>query len=248
MISVAILAYNEEPRIRTAVEAVIEEAKKADNLPIDIIIVNDGSKDGTAREIAALEKEYPSIQSITHAKNMGFGQSFKDAIRVAKYERITLLPGDNAVSSYSTRNIFKFRNHADVVIAYTVNTESRTIPRYILSMMYSMAYALTFGLHVRYFQGTPVYPVSSLRKLDLYAKGYSIMPEIVVKLLRQGSTFVEIDGYLNNKNNVSSAIRLKSLLHEGSAFLRLAWEVLFWNRGLYRGKPTRIWPDKPQRS
>src|ERR1700758_275170 len=46
MISVVIPAYNEEKRLRASVLSVMAAAKAAGGTPIEIIVVDDGSRDG----------------------------------------------------------------------------------------------------------------------------------------------------------------------------------------------------------
>lgn len=241
-VSVCILGWNEEKKIREVVLNVIDEAKRAGGLTLDIMVVNDGSTDGTANVIAQLEKEFPFVRGIHNEVNLGFGESFKKAIAAAKYEKITLLPGDNAVTRYSMRNVFKYRNEADWIVAYTVNTETRTMFRYCLSTIFSLVYSVAFGLHIRYMNGTPIFPVSRLRKMTLYG-GYSILSQVNVKLARQGLAYMETSGYLNEKEQVSSVLRIRILIQEVTSFVRLWMEIYFWDRELYSKKPKRIIPE-----
>ena len=65
-ISVIIPAYNAETTLRTAVESILSQQVPE----LEIIIVNDGSTDGTDRLCHALASEYPCIYVITQ-KNAG---------------------------------------------------------------------------------------------------------------------------------------------------------------------------------
>lgn len=60
-ISVIIPAYNAETTLRTAVESILSQQVPE----LEIIIVNDGSTDGTDRLCHALASEYPCIYVIT---------------------------------------------------------------------------------------------------------------------------------------------------------------------------------------
>ena len=54
---------------------------------------------------------------------------------------------------------------------------------------------------------------------------------------------MEIEGYLRPSNgNKSSAVRIKSLIQEGRAFLKLFWDVRVRQRELYRHRPRRVIP------
>ncbi len=242
MISVAIPAFNEEKLIRATVNTILAATKEMGNIPIEIIIINDGSTDGTAVEIERLEQEFPFIRSIHHRKNMGFGASFKDAIKAAKYEKITLFAGDNVTSPYTIKNVLKNSGAADVVVAYPHNTEVRSPFRHSLSTLLNLLYCITFEVRMKYLQGAPCFPVARLRELDIRTPGYSILAEINVKLLRTGASFMEVDGYFTPQPQSNSTIKLGSLLQALSAFLGLVYEVKIRNSSRYLSPPKRITP------
>src|SRR5437773_1698203 len=105
LVSIVVPAINEEKRIRAAIMSIMQAAKSVGDCPLDIIIVNDGSSDGTAEEIRKLENDFSQIRSIHHAVNRGMGQGLIDAIAVAKGAKICLFPGDNGTSSYSIKRV-----------------------------------------------------------------------------------------------------------------------------------------------
>jgi dolichol-phosphate mannosyltransferase len=69
---VAIPVFNEERYLPRVLDAVARHTR-------DILVVNDGSTDGTAALLAAR----PQIATITHPENRGYGQSLIDAFRYA---------------------------------------------------------------------------------------------------------------------------------------------------------------------
>ncbi len=89
MISIIIPAYNEEPVIgRTIGE--IRAALTASALPVfEIIVVDDGSSDGTA---AIAEAEGTRV--LRHPHNVGYGRSLKDGIAAASYDVIAIIDAD----------------------------------------------------------------------------------------------------------------------------------------------------------
>src|SRR5262249_4040449 len=95
MLSVMIPALNEEQYLEPTVLNVVDSARRCGIPQFEIIVVNDGSTDGTAEVIRRLEERYPFVRSIQHVRNQGIGQSFIDALAIAKYGRITFFSGDN---------------------------------------------------------------------------------------------------------------------------------------------------------
>jgi glycosyltransferase involved in cell wall biosynthesis len=242
MITVAVPALNEEKYLRQSILNLNRYAKEVGVHPLDIIVVNDGSTDRTAEVIRELEKEFPHVRSITHETNQGLGTSFMGCARIAKHDRIALFPGDDAVSGFTMRNLFRNARRADFVGAFIVNTESRTWFRYALSTTFSMIYVFSFGIHLKYIHDTPVYSVPRILALDLRSRRYSLFAEINVKLMRSGCTFLEVEGYMNTHNRKSSAVRFGNLFEVMRRYLALLLEVYVLNRGKYSGAALRVPP------
>ncbi len=87
-ISVVIPAYNEEDGIGAVVEA-LRIALEPCVSPWEIIVVDDGSTDGTAQAAAA-----PGIRVLSHEVNLGYGASLKIGIRRARYDCIVITDAD----------------------------------------------------------------------------------------------------------------------------------------------------------
>jgi len=242
LVSVLIAALNEEENIRAAVQTVIRAAKDADNTPIEIIIVDDGSTDGTGRICDEIAAEVPFVRVVHHETNMGQGAAIMDGLRLAKYDRLTMFPGDNELSYYTVRNLLVNRHRADYVLAMIINTEYRPAYRILISAIFSHIYTTTFGLPIKYVNAPALWPIERLRDMGLRARRYSLHGEINVKLLRQPITFVEIDGYMNPAVFKSSAVRLKNLFEVIFAFVRLCFEIFLTHRARYSSKAKRVLP------
>ena len=89
-ISVIVPAYNAETTLRTAVESILSQQVPE----FEIIIVNDGSTDGTDRLCHALASEYPCIHVITQ-KNAGICAARNRGMEAASGEYITFCDDDD---------------------------------------------------------------------------------------------------------------------------------------------------------
>ena len=88
MVSVVIPAYNEAETIRGVVGQV-REALEASGLMYEIIVVDDGSTDGTASTLAGAK-----VSLATHPENRGYGASLKTGIRTARGDVIVITDAD----------------------------------------------------------------------------------------------------------------------------------------------------------
>ncbi|MDA8387346.1 MAG: glycosyltransferase family 2 protein, partial [Nitrospiraceae bacterium] len=87
-VSVIIPAYNEESGIEGVIRD-LEKILKQERIPNEVIVVDDGSVDGTA---PAAERSGARV--IRHAKNRGYGASLKTGIMAAKHELIVITDAD----------------------------------------------------------------------------------------------------------------------------------------------------------
>src|SRR3990167_7824880 len=90
-VSIVIPAYNEADSIRETIDEIVMICKKAEIHEYEIIVVNDGSTDGTAEKINNIN----SLVVIHHPHNIGYGRSLKDGIKIAKYDAILITDADN---------------------------------------------------------------------------------------------------------------------------------------------------------
>lgn len=84
--SVVIPAYNEEHGIASVIEAV-----RAQGWDCDVIVVDDGSVDGTARAA-----EGAGATVFRHPANGGYGMSLKDGIGKARHDIVVIIDADGS--------------------------------------------------------------------------------------------------------------------------------------------------------
>lgn len=89
MISVVIPAYNEEPGLPDTLRRVRETLERAGYADAEVVVVDDGSTDATARVAAE-----GGARVVSHPHNLGYGYSVKDGIVAARHDVIALTDAD----------------------------------------------------------------------------------------------------------------------------------------------------------
>jgi len=92
-ISVIIPVYNGEKYIKECIQSVLEQTRPAD----EIIVVDDGSTDGTADALKVFNRnlQWTTLKVIKNEKNMGIGYSRQRGIEAATGDYIAFLSADD---------------------------------------------------------------------------------------------------------------------------------------------------------
>ena len=118
LISVIIPAYNEEKSISSVIKDVLQLAKK---YPLEIIVVNDGSKDKTS----AVAKKAGVHKVFTHEKNKGKGAAFQTGLKNAKGNYIIQIDADGQLAASDIPKLIEpLKKGYDVVLGIRYDLKS----------------------------------------------------------------------------------------------------------------------------
>jgi len=244
-ITIMIPALNEERRIGTTLDTVLGVAAGQPGLRLEILVVDDGSRDNTAGVVAGYADRFPSVRLIRHPVNRGLGQAFRTALAQATGDKFLIVPGDNDLPAGTLGALLAQADAADMVMCFFPDRAERGRARNALSKLFGLIYAVCFDVHVQYINGPCVYPVARLRGLQINSTRFSIVAEINVKLLRQGLSFLELPSYRQTGLTGSSSFSFRNLVETAAVFCRLFYEVHLKSPARYARRPVRVMPASP---
>lgn len=93
MNSVVIPTYNERENIRVLIPRLIEIFEE-NGFFWELIVVDDGSEDGTAEEVEKFTRNYENIQLIQRGKKMGLGSAYKRGFKASKGDIVFEMDAD----------------------------------------------------------------------------------------------------------------------------------------------------------
>ncbi len=102
LISAAVPCYNSAAYMKKAVDSLLIAGEE-----IEIIIVNDGSKDDTARIADEYAKQYPTIVKVIHQENGGHGEAVNAGLRVATGLYYKVLDSDDWFDEKAFKKVLK---------------------------------------------------------------------------------------------------------------------------------------------
>lgn len=104
-LSVIIPCYNCADTLEQAVASVYSQKSPPD---FEVILVDDGSTDGTPAVIRRLAGRYPHMQAARHSANRGGGAARNTAVSVSSGNLVFCLDGDDVLDQHFLRNMVAF--------------------------------------------------------------------------------------------------------------------------------------------
>lgn len=92
-LSIAVPMYNESGNVGALVDAVLQTVGTLDTTA-ELILVDDGSRDSTWREICAVTAEHPTVRGIKLARNFGHQSALLAGLRFASGTAVVSMDGD----------------------------------------------------------------------------------------------------------------------------------------------------------
>lgn len=226
-ISFVVTALNEEEHVEGTVRTIRAAAAGLVG-EHEIILVDDGSTDGTAAVMERLAAADPRIRVIRNPRNLGLGGAYKVGMRAARMDYVMWVSGDDAEIPENMRGILREVGKADIVIPYLVNQRNRPLFRRFTSQLFVGTVNLLFGLRVRYYNGAVVHRRALIQQVEIRTDSFAYEAEALVKLLRAGRSYVEV-GYesATYAGVFSHATRPKNLALVIGTVLRLFWWAHF---------------------
>lgn len=190
--SAVLPAYNEAENLE-AVVAELDKALAARTGDYEIVIVEDGSFDGTARIADRLSAASSRVKAEYHPVNRGYGAALRSGFRAAKMDWIFFTDSDGQFVMDEIGKLLELGKDHDFVIGYR---GERADP------VHRRLYARLFGALVRSVLGVEVRDVNCAFKLirrelidraDLFSEGALINAELIAKLKARGVAPVEVE-------------------------------------------------------
>jgi len=229
-VSVFVAAYNEAENLGPTVETVSRALDETVD-EYEIIVVDDGSTDGTGEVADVLAAADPRVVVLHNPGNRGLGYGWMRAIQAARMASFVFIPGDNTWPYPSLRDLFGSMGEADIVTSYPINSEVRVPARRILSSAYTAGLNLLFGLNLRYYHGLTIYPIEHLRSNVITTSGFASMAEALLRAIHRGYTYVAVPCAIEERaTGRSNAVSLRNLKSVIDTIFRLFVELRLRSR------------------
>ena len=147
-LSIFFPAYNDSGTIASLVITALRTARKL-TPDHEVIVVNDGSADGTAGILDELAGIYPQVKVVHHEYNRGYGGALRTGFATASRELVFYTDGDAQYDPAEMTALWhRFDPTVDLVNGYKIS-RSDPLHRIIIGRIYHHTVKILFGLKVR---------------------------------------------------------------------------------------------------
>jgi len=192
ILSIIIPVYNEEKTIEKILEAT--EKTQLPNFKKEILIVDDGSTDGT-REI--LKKLAAKYQVLFHKRNRGKGAAIKTALHFVKGDYVIIQDADLEYDPADWQKLIETAEQSPKAVIYgsrNLGTAGRGyLPYYLGGRLLTSLVNLLFRTRLTDINtGYKLFPTEILRTLNLQSNGFEFCEEVTCKILKRGNVIKEV--------------------------------------------------------
>ncbi|MBN2566816.1 glycosyltransferase family 2 protein [Candidatus Woesearchaeota archaeon] len=197
LLSVLIPAYNEAATIEELLRRV--RAAKTPGARKEIIVVDDGSKDGTVRIVSRIAKGDPQIVLVAHTRNRGKGAAIRTAIRHAKGDIIIIQDADLEYDPDDYQALIRPIIDGKARVVYgsrRLRKENRKhsglrffIGGTVLTMITNFLYGTRITDEPTCYK---VFRADVLKRIKLSCERFEFCPEVTAKVAKRGIRIREV--------------------------------------------------------
>jgi glycosyltransferase involved in cell wall biosynthesis len=190
-VSIVLPSFNEEANIAESIRNATAAAAMSSE-DYEIIVVDDGSTDGTARVVSQSIESDPHLRLIVHTRNRGYGDAVRSGIDAAQMDWVLLSDADLQFDLRELADFVPVTSSADVLWGQRILREDR-LSRRAFSAAWNRLMRALFRLPVRDVDcAFKLIRRDLLQRFRLQTSGAMISTELLVRCRAEGARVVEV--------------------------------------------------------
>jgi glycosyltransferase involved in cell wall biosynthesis len=180
------MAWNEAATLTAVANELAAELAGLD-ASHEILVIDDGSSDGTGRIADELAATLPGLRVHHHGENRGLGAVYRTGFAEARGELLTFFPADGQFPASIIRDYLPAMSDADIVLGVLPRRGGPLTAR-ALSLAERLLLRALFGRFPR-FQGILMFRRELLRGTPLRSqgRGWTVLMEFILRQARRGA-------------------------------------------------------------
>jgi glycosyltransferase involved in cell wall biosynthesis len=185
-ISVVIMAWNEAASLAPVAREIHAELVRLGG-SYEMLIIDDGSTDGTSAIADELGRDLPGVSVHHHGQNRGLGGVYRTGFALARGDFLTFFPADGQFPASIIGDYLPAMHDADIVLG-VLPARTRPLGARALSLAERLLLHSLFG-RFPHFQGILMFRRELLRDTPLRSqgRGWTVLMEFILRQTRRGA-------------------------------------------------------------
>jgi len=225
-ITVFFPCYNEAANIAPLVNKTLTILNKLTS-DFEIVIVNDGSTDGTGKVIDTLAADIDSVKAAHHEKNLGYGAALQSGFKAATKELVFYTDGDGQFDVGEMPGLLGLMRQYDIVSCYRLNRQEGLI-RKLNGWAWTKLVCWMFGMKIKDIDcGFKLFKRRIFDNIEIRSTGALIDAEILARATRKGYTITQAGvHHYPRKTGEQSGANLSVIFRAFKELLKLRKDIL----------------------
>jgi len=204
-VSIVVMAYNEAGTLSGVLDE-IDATMRDSAYTYEVIVVDDGSSDGTGQIADEAAQRLPSVNVLHHPTNRGIGEVYRSGFQAATGKYLTFLPADGQFPANIVSSFVPLMSRADLVLGYLPDVRRSPVAM-VLSWTERSLYRAMFG-RLPPFQGIMMFRRAMLEELGVKpgGRGWGVLMEIIVRAKRHQLNIVSVPTSLRARASGKSKV------------------------------------------
>ncbi len=241
-LSLVLPAWNEEETIDQAI-AEAETALQDVVADYEIIVVDDGSADGTAEIVARRAAVDPRVRLVRHPHNRGYGAALRTGFEAARHDLVAFTDADCQFDLHELAYVLPLTARYDIACGYRIDRQDSPL-RCFTSWGYNTLIQGLLGSPVRDIDcALKVFHREPLRAILPESPRFFANTEMLVKARDLGLSVVEVGVHHRPRSAGQSTVSPRDIPRTLSSLL-----PFWWTRGMFpasdrvaAGSPHWVW-------
>lgn len=255
-LSIVVPTYNVEKYLKRCIDSLIYDERILED--IEILIVNDGSKDSSLEIAKEYEKKYPQTVKVIDKENGGHGSTINAGLKIAKGKYFRVIDSDDWVNIDEFGDYVKDLKKYDVDIVITNYNKELLYSGEIQTFNYkNLEYNKVYNLlefdydlleDSYFYMATSTIKTEKLRKADLHLdeKTFYVDMEYILLPFLQMETIVYLDYniYRYFIGRADQSVNIQSFVRNRSHHERVLKRLLEFYKGIDEKEPRKVYIKK----
>lgn len=240
-LSIVIPAYNEEDSIGETIDS-LEKALSEISINHETIIVNDNSKDNTAKVLEELSKKYDSVRYVTNPGPNGFGNAIRYGLDRFDGDCVAIMMADLSDSPYDLIKFYTtmMEGNYDCVFGSRWSAGGKVIDypwtKKVINRIANRIIRIV--MNIKYNDTTNAFKLYKKEVIKgvkpLLSPHFNLTIEIPLKAIIRGYTYTVIPNSWTNRQYGESKLKIKEMGSRYFFILMYCFIEKYFSRGDYK--------------